>query len=323
MKYYTVSITTGDIDGIGTEVTVKALSQMGPDPKIRYILCRSTHCPNGHLNILKEKFNLISVSHWDEVFDKENLPANYLIDLVMEPDPTRWFEDSTSLCLSKKLDGIITAPLSKTEMMKSSSPFLGHTELLKSKTANPNIFMAFVGEKFNILSVTGHIPFKDITATLNEDLLLKSLFEANQLRLSTPHLKDKPLGLLGLNPHAGENDLIGDFESRVVVPVLERARDYQIPIQGPLVPDSAFLPKYWNKYSVYICLYHDQGLIPFKMIHGQDSGAHITMGLPFVRTSVDHGTAKDLFNLNQANPNSMMDALKWAKHLLEKTNDNE
>ena len=136
--------------------------------------------------------------------------------------------------------------------------------------------MAFVGEKFNVLSVTDHVPFKDICPLLNENLLLKAIFQANKLRLSMPHLKDKPIGLLGLNPHAGENNLMGNFESQVITPVLEKS--HPIPLEGPLIPDAAFLPKYWDKYSVYVCLYHDQGLIPFKMVHGQDFGAQILWG---------------------------------------------
>ena len=320
-NHYIISITTGDINGIGTEITAKALAQIGPDPKVRYILCRSTHCPQNHLNILKKKFNLVSIHHWDEIFSSKNISEKDLLDLTMEPNPTRWFEDSVNLCLSKKIDGIVTAPLSKIEMMNSSSPFLGHTELLKTRLTNSNLFMTFVGKKFNVLSTTGHIALSRIRTALNNDLLLEALSQANQFRLSIPHLRNKPIGWLGLNPHAGENNLIGSFENQVMIPVLKK--NPHIPVEGPLVPDSAFLPKYWNRYSIYVCLYHDQGLIPFKMIHEQDSGAHITMGIPFVRTSVDHGTAKDLFNLNKANPNSMIDALKWAKYLLERNDENK
>ena len=133
MNPYTISITTGDIDGIGTEVAAKALAQIGPDPKIRYIFCRSPHCPKSHLSILKEKFRLVPVSTWKEVFTQTEIPENGLIDFPAETDPTCWFEHSTDLCLKKKIDGIVTAPLSKIEMMRSPFPHLGHTELLRSK----------------------------------------------------------------------------------------------------------------------------------------------------------------------------------------------
>ena len=315
MKYNTISITTGDIDGIGTEVTAKALTQIGPDPKVRYILCRSVHCPQSHLNILKEKFHLIPVNHWTEALAHDSLPAGSLIDFAMKPNPTGWFEEATNLCLDNKIDGIVTAPLSKTEMMNSPFPFLGHTELLKSKWASSRLFMLFVGQKFNVLLTTMHIPLSDVSMSLTKELLVEALLHAHQFGSSLPSLREKPIGLLGLNPHAGENNLIGRFESEVLLPALKEIP--HIPVEGPLVPDAAFLPKNWDRYCVYVCLYHDQGLIPFKTVHGQDSGAQITLGLPFVRTSVNHGTAKDLFNLDQANPNSMIDALKWANYLVE------
>lgn len=315
MKYYTISITTGDIDGIGTEVTAKALDQMGPDPKVRHIICRSAHCPQDHLNLLKKKFHLIPVNHWNEVLSHNPLPVGSLIDWVMKPHPTSWFNEVTHLCLTNKMDGVVTAPLSKIGMMNSSFPFLGHTELLKSKCASSDLFMLFVGEKFNVLLTTQHIPLKDIPVVLTKEFLVEALLHTHRFTSSLPSLRAKPIGLLGLNPHAGEDSLIGHFENEVVCPALEEVP--HIPIEGPLVPDTAFLPKNWNRYSVYVCLYHDQGLIPFKTVHGQDSGAQITLGLPFVRTSVNHGTAKDLFNLNQANPNSMIDALKWAHYLVE------
>ena len=108
---------------------------------------------------------------------------------------------------------------------------------------------------------------------------------------------------MGLNPHAGEKGIIGNCEADLF-------RKLPSAFSGPLVPDAAFLKKNWKTYSLYLCLYHDQGLIPFKLVHGQDSGVHITLGLPFLRTSVDHGTAEDIFNKNVANHASMLEAIQ-------------
>ena len=120
------------------------------------------------------------------------------------------------------------------------------------------------------------------------------------------------MALVGINPHAGEDGLIGNEELDVFLEAIKIAKSKKIPIEGPLVPDAAFLKENWSKFSVYICPYHDQGLIPFKLVHGHKSGVHITMGLPFIRTSVEHGTAKKLFGKNKAYYESMLEAIKWS-----------
>jgi 4-hydroxythreonine-4-phosphate dehydrogenase len=116
------------------------------------------------------------------------------------------------------------------------------------------------------------------------------------------------LAIVGVNPHAGEQGLLGDEEA-----LLRQLLGADV--RGPLVPDAAFLPANWGLYSVYVCPYHDQGLIPFKLVHGFDSGVHMTLGLPFIRTSVDHGTAKDIFGKNKARAGSMKDAITTAIRL--------
>ena len=121
----------------------------------------------------------------------------------------------------------------------------------------------------------------------------------------------RPIGVLGLNPHAGDSGLIGKEEADIITPVLEKLRGEKVPVEGPLVPDSAFTPSLRERYSLYLALYHDQGLIPFKAIHGQN-GVHITWGLPFVRTSVDHGTAFDIAGQGKADSTSMRLAIEWA-----------
>jgi 4-hydroxythreonine-4-phosphate dehydrogenase len=121
-----------------------------------------------------------------------------------------------------------------------------------------------------------------------------------------------PIGLLGLNPHAGDSGLIGQEEQTVISKAMKQLFELGIPVVGPLVPDAAFQKENWGKYSTFVACYHDQGLIPFKSIHGFDSGVHLTLGLSLKRTSVDHGTAKDIFGKNKANPGSMVSALRWA-----------
>uniref|UniRef100_UPI0039E623D4 4-hydroxythreonine-4-phosphate dehydrogenase PdxA n=1 Tax=Bdellovibrio sp. TaxID=28201 RepID=UPI0039E623D4 len=190
---------------------------------------------------------------------------------------------------------------------------LGHTDILKRLSKTQYVNMGFVGNKFNVVLATAHEPLSQIAKTLNLQVLQEALLNANELRKKLPATqKSKPIGILGLNPHAGERGLIGHEETDLFPKILAFAHKRKIPVEGPLVPDAAFFPNNWKRFSLYLALYHDQGLIPFKMIHGQDSGVHISLGIPFVRTSVDHGTAKDIFGKNKANPQSMIDALRWA-----------
>ncbi|MEN0058579.1 MAG: 4-hydroxythreonine-4-phosphate dehydrogenase PdxA, partial [Bdellovibrio sp.] len=209
-----------------------------------------------------------------------------------------------------------TGPLSKTLIYESGLRDMGHTDILKRVSKTQNVHMGFLGREFNVLLATAHIPLNKIAQSLTTENLSLALINANHLRKILPtSLARKPIGLLGLNPHAGEAGLIGDEEGQLFPSLLSFARQHKIPVSGPLVPDAAFLKSNWKKYSVFLALYHDQGLIPFKLVHGQQSGVHISVGLPFIRTSVDHGTAKDIFEKNKALPHSMRDALTWAVKL--------
>lgn len=315
-----IAVTTGDPDGIGSEVAAKALALLGPQKNSRFYFWRSPETPRKHLRLLDQKFQRVTVSTLDEALKLEGLKPKQLIDINSVHAPAKWVELSALACLSKSLDAIATGPLSKTSIRQSGFRQLGHTEILKSVSQVQNLFMGFLGKKFNVMSVTGHIPLKDVPTRLTAELLEKALLTAHDFATRIFGTRKKPLALVGLNPHAGEAGLIGGEEETLYAHALQFAKNHNIPVAGPLVPDAAFLPSQWKNYSMYLCPYHDQALIPFKMIHTQESGAHVTMGLPFVRTSVDHGTAKDIFNKNKANPNSMLDALRWAIKLLNTRN---
>jgi 4-hydroxythreonine-4-phosphate dehydrogenase len=208
-----------------------------------------------------------------------------------------------------------TAPLSKQEIQNAGFKDIGHTDILKRISGRSRAYMTFIGPKFNVLLVSGHIPVEKTEVALSDDLLKDAIACAMKSRgILQGALAKKPLGLLGLNPHAGDQGLIGNFEETKLKPLI-RSLSLGKSVVGPLVPDAAFQHENWKKFSFYVALYHDQGLIPFKMAHGFDVGAHLTLGLPIRRSSVDHGTAKDLFGKNKAKPGSMIEALKWAIRL--------
>jgi len=314
-----IVITIGDGDGVGTEVTAKALAKLKPKKNVQFYIWRqSNKTPRKYLSLIDSQFKRKTVSSWPDALKARPDSHREIIDIESKLRPAQWIEITAKAGVLGQIDGMVTAPLSKTGIIKAGYSSIGHTELLRKYTKTEDLFMAFLGNEFNVLLATPHLPFKKIARQVNAETLEKAIRSAHLLKqLLTKSVKNRPLALLGLNPHAGEEGLLGSEEVEIFKPVLAKVRRAKIKIDGPLVPEAAFLRPNWKEYSVYVCPYHDQGLIPFKMIHGQDSGVHITLGLPFVRTSVDHGTAKDIFGRNKANPNSMLEALKWAVKLIE------
>lgn len=314
MSKLKIALTTGDLDGIGFEVTAKALHKLGPQKNIQFILWRSDSAvQKKYLQLLDKKWNRIVVDSLEEAL---KIDGPFLIDIASDDSPASWVEQSAKACLKKNLSALATAPLSKTSIKEAGFKDLGHTDILKRLSKVKHVNMGFAGDKFNVVLATGHLPVKNISKHLSFNVVAEALLNANKLRMSLPKAQQKlPIGILGLNPHAGEKGLIGQEELLIFPHLLDFAKENNIPIEGPLVPDAAFFPANWKKYSVYLTMYHDQGLIPFKMIHGQDSGVHISLGIPMIRTSVDHGTAKDIFGTNKANPASMIDAIRWAINL--------
>lgn len=310
------AITTGDEDGIGLEVTYKALLSAKLPRGVQIFVFQSSRTPKFLERLQKKIEKKFKTAHiacgvfrGTEIFKS----SAQIVFLKCSSAPTQWVLDAAGLCLSGQFAALITGPLSKVSIHEFGLKQVGHTEILKTLSNSKNLNMAFLGKHFHVVLASGHIALSDVSKKLTVDVLKVAIARANALRGVLPtRQRTKPLALVGLNPHAGELGLIGNEEQDVFRKAFRWAHSRKITMIGPLVPDAAFLRKNWSQYSVFICPYHDQGLIPFKMIHGAESGVHITLGLPFVRTSVDHGTAKDLFGLNKANPNSMADAIKWA-----------
>jgi 4-hydroxythreonine-4-phosphate dehydrogenase len=301
-----VLITSGDPDGIGLEVVSKALEKIGTRSGFQFVLWRSPNGTPSDVRRLDRKFKRLILT------PSEKWPAarsSELLDIVSTEPAARWVEDATRLCLRGQAAGLVTGPLSKTGIARAGLNDRGHTEILARLSKSKPPFMAFWGEKFKVVLLTDHRPLMTVASALTPLRIRHGLAAAAHLRALA---KDKrPIALVGLNPHAGEQGLLGREELRLQKFINGRS------VVGPLVPDSAFLPANWAKFSVFVCPYHDQGLIPFKLVHGFDEGVHLTLGLPFVRTSVDHGTAKDLFGRNLAKSGSMREAIMLAQQLID------
>lgn len=314
---FLIAITTGDIDGIGLEVASKALGTLGPKNNVHFVLFRSHQSPEQQMAALDRKFHRKTYNSVHTALMNPLTHKNQIYDIASPLPPPLWVESAAQMCHSGRFHALVTGPLSKTIIHESGLKDMGHTGILKRVASQPDVFMAFYGPKFSVVLATDHLPLRQVSQALTKDRLraclrasreLEALLKKSQLRL--------PVGLLGLNPHSGEDGLIGEEENLIHLPVMQEMGS-ELEIAGPLVPDAAFHELQWLRYRYFVANYHDQGLIPFKMVHGPQSGVHLTLGLPFLRTSVDHGTAKDIFGRNVADAGSMTEALKVALKLVK------
>ena len=311
-----IAITTGDPDGIGSEVACKALARIGPTAGAQFLLWTSPQIPKKHLRLLDGKFKRKTVTQWSDALPLLSDDRKRLIEIRSHLPPPIWVEQCAQAALHGHLQALATAPLSKTSIADAGLSDIGHTDILKRVCGAKRVFMGFAGQRFNVVLASGHVPVREVAARLSADQLLAAMQAAALLRRFLKRsLQKLPVALVGLNPHAGESGLLGDEELTAHRSALESARRAGLACEGPLVPDAAFFKANWRKFSVYVANYHDQGLIPFKMVHGQRSGLQISLGLPMVRTSVDHGTAKDIFGKNIADASSMRLAIEWALRL--------
>lgn len=313
-KFKRLVITTGDQDGVGLEVSAKALKHLGPQRGCRFFLyTQKNSASTKHLQQIKKRFSIVEATSLQQALNRHSLAGNTLVHIQSDKAPPLWIEEAAKYGKAKKIDALITAPLSKTLIQKEGLADIGHTDILARITKSPDLFMTFLGPHFNVLLATGHIPLSAVPKALNKKQITKAITLAHHF-LTATKIK-KPVGLVGLNPHAGEAGLLGDFESKHLSPLVKTLNKKGFNLSSPLVPDAAFLKANWKKYGIFVSLYHDQGLIAFKTAHQHAAGCHLTMGLPFIRTSVEHGTAKDIFNQNKANDSSMRDAILTAVKL--------
>lgn len=221
----------------------------------------------------------------------------------------KYLEKAVELCQYKYVDGMVTCPISKDSINLAGYKYSGHTEFLAHKAKTDDFAMVLKGKKVVVLLNSTHVSLANAIKKVTKDSVLKKIQIANNAK--------KELGLTGkiavagLNPHNGENGLFGTEEIEIIGPAVEEAKKMGIDCEGPIVPDSLFVKVVKGEYALSVVMYHDQGLIPMKM-ESFGMGVNITVGLPFIRTSVDHGTAFDIVGKNLADEGSLREAVKIA-----------
>ncbi|VTR91958.1 4-hydroxythreonine-4-phosphate dehydrogenase : 4-hydroxythreonine-4-phosphate dehydrogenase OS=uncultured Verrucomicrobia bacterium GN=pdxA PE=3 SV=1: PdxA [Gemmata massiliana] len=221
--------------------------------------------------------------------------------------------------LAGRVDAIATGPLHKEALHAAGIPFPGHTEILASRTNADRSCMMLTAEAITCSLVTVHVGYREVPALLTTERI-RDTIDLTAAAIQRIRGRAPRLLVCGLNPHAGEHGLFGDSEEeRIILPAIESARAAGIDVDGPLPPDTAFLPKYRAACDAYVCMYHDQGLIPLKALAFEEA-VNITLGLPIVRTSVDHGTAFDIAWKGVADVSSFVQAVKLAAKLCGSAN---
>lgn len=224
-----------------------------------------------------------------------------------------YIRKAAEFALSEQIDGMVTAPISKEALKMAGLKWPGHTEMLADLTKSKDYAMMLVGGPLRVILVTIHTALKNVPDMITKQKVVKTIRFAQRscdmLRIRKPRI-----AVAGLNPHAGEAGIFGDEEIKQIIPAIKAAAKEGIPVSGPYPPDTIFHKAYKGEIDIIVCMYHDQGLIPLKMI-AFDKGVNVTVGLPFIRTSPDHGTAYDIAWKGVADPSSMIEAIKLAAKL--------
>jgi len=325
-----IGITIGDINGIGPEIIIKALSDSRVLNHITPVIFGSTKVLSFYRKMLKfEDFNYSQLKSIDDLNPRKVNVVNCWPEMIeikvgqvtQEAGNCAYLSlrEATNYLKKDKIDAIVTAPINKKNIQRDDFKFVGHTEFIAEELGASDNLMLMVNENLRIGVVTAHIPVSEISQNLTQDAVEKKLnIMIKSLRKDFGIEKPK-IALLGLNPHAGEDGLLGKEESEIIEPVVSANKTKGNLVFGPFPSDGFFGTLQYQKYDAILAMYHDQGLIPFKML-GFESGVNYTAGIPKVRTSPDHGTAYSIAGKNIANPSSMREAIYLAANTVKVRN---
>jgi len=315
-----IGITLGCPAGVGGEVTLKALPHI--ENGISVVLIGRKSVLDNHYPHLMSSFDIplfnsenssdVPVSFYDIESD---LPVPELGNgnLDTAKESISYIDASIDLWRRGLIDAVVTAPVHKGLIEKSGLKFMGHTEYFADKINENDPVMMMYSEKLSVVLVTTHYKIADIPKLVTAEKIESTIRTANDA-LKKIRGKNPKIALAGLDPHCGDNGAIGTFDSEVSARVVEKLKG-EIDVSGPFSADTLFMKSKWEKFDVAIAHYHDQGLIPFKIL-AFDKGVNVTLGLSLVRTSVDHGTAYDIAGKDMAGYQSMVEAVDLAALLV-------
>jgi len=327
-----IIVTMGDPTGVGPEIIVKALASAELDGLSRPLLIA------GDDGVLERAANVCGKRMEDAGqgpsgarrfrLDGRMVEVRSLSSLAIDEVPwgrpdrecgramvdyIRWACDR---CLEGEAAAMVTAPINKAAIHEAGYDFPGHTEMLAERCGVKKVVMMLAGNRLRVCLVTTHLSLREVPEVLTTEEILETI-RITDASLRRFFIESPRLAVLALNPHAGESGLFGDEETRIIGPAVQAARSEGIDATGPQSADTLFHFAVRGEYDAVICMYHDQALIPLKLLHFED-GVNVTLGLPIVRTSVDHGTAYNLAGTGKASEKSLIAAIEMAERMAEK-----
>ncbi len=318
-----ICITMGDPAGVGPEIIVKALADKGIYSMCRPVVLGDPAVLASNLHMAEE----MSLNIIENPSEAKAVPGN--IDLVSVSNlkdadirpgkPTvdggkamvEYIFRGVEMIQEGELEAMVTCPISKVLMHQAGHKYDGHTQLISHLTHTDEYVMMLAGEKLRVALVTIHCALKEVPAILTTDMVYKTIVITAQALKEDLGIENASLAVAALNPHAGESGLFGMEEEEIIEPAIKMAMDEDYQVSGPFPPDTLFHKAASGHFDAVIAMYHDQGLIPLKLLHFSDA-VNVTLGLPIIRTSVDHGTAYDIAGTGQADASSLKEAIRMA-----------
>ena len=333
-----LGITMGDPAGVGPEITAKALARPDVAASCKAVVIGDRSVMAATLDMLRSPLALHAVTRVAdcafaagtlECLDLAKVDAATLLKGAVSPEAGRaayaYIETGVRLCQAKEIDAIVTAPINKEALAAAGLQHSGHTEILAALSGTKDFAMLLMGKELKVIHVTTHVALRRVPDLVTRERVLR-VIQLAQATMNFLGERRPRIAVCGLNPHAGEDGLFGDEEKSQIIPAVEAARREGLDVYGPLPADTLFSRARGGEFHIVVAMYHDQGHVPVKTLgftYDETkgtwtglSGVNVTIGLPFLRVSVDHGTAFDRAWKGIANPESMIEAIDVAVRML-------
>jgi 4-hydroxythreonine-4-phosphate dehydrogenase len=315
-----IAVTLGDPAGVGAEVTLRALSDSNLRSSADWILIGDSTAVAAAEGSTRLKLSSFEVEFRDSGFLPPDMPVRFgELRAEYGKAAAAYVFEATTMCLDGSADAMVTAPLNKEAVTLSGMSFSGHTEYIAEICKAKESRMLLAGQKLSVIHVSTHISLRE-ACNLDTDRIARTIELGNEAMKLLGHAKPK-IAVCGLNPHAGEHGLFGREDEIFIKPAVERCRAMGIECEGPVAPDTIFFLAARGSHDLIVAMYHDQGHIPMKLLDFEAT-VNISVGIPIIRTSVDHGTAFDIAGKNLASESNMVSAMKMAvmmaSHRLQK-----